>query len=618
MHVSLATWLESAAGDDVRGLLESLQHRQSAGTSTTDLALRLAGAPNRHLLGRTGLERLMEIADSCNASDPSCRPLQRAVAGLADELGAHEQALMRWTTLARIDEVSAAGPAAGPAWLAASRAAVELGRKEEAWGLLERARTSGPSSPSFGVELETQRSAILRSLERRAEAARDAADQAVREARSLVSAAGGITRMSDEERHAFLMALLASSDAALMVDDPDAMLASADELTIVAEGVDDRIRVQAMVSGALALRIGGRNADAERRLALAWDEAHRLVLPQAILEAGSIRGTVLLALGRIEDASAISGECLALGVRFGGFRPARAFSFILPNLIELSTGDWRAAAAGLEAAAADEPNPHYRLHARLSRAAAVARLDPRRGASDVVLDVRRALRDAVQSGCVRCRGEVLTRGSEALARVGRVTRAGHLARTARALPRAGVNRAMRLWGLRASALLAVAGDDPDASRLLEEAIVEAEEQGLILEALWGRLDKAAYLVTRDRELAAELLRRAGGDAEAMGARTESRAAEQLLRSLGVRTWRRAPSRGRTSGLGGLTDRELEVARLAASGASNPEIAATLFLSRKTVERHVSNALARLGLRNRVELAALVRGEDKGHGGDPED
>jgi DNA-binding NarL/FixJ family response regulator len=56
----------------------------------------------------------------------------------------------------------------------------------------------------------------------------------------------------------------------------------------------------------------------------------------------------------------------------------------------------------------------------------------------------------------------------------------------------------------------------------------------------------------------------------------------------------------------LTTRELEVAHLVADGASNPEIAAQLFLSRKTVERHVSNALAKVGARNRTELAQRVR------------
>ena len=56
----------------------------------------------------------------------------------------------------------------------------------------------------------------------------------------------------------------------------------------------------------------------------------------------------------------------------------------------------------------------------------------------------------------------------------------------------------------------------------------------------------------------------------------------------------------------LTARELEVARLVIEGASNPEIAAQLFLSRKTVERHVSNALAKVGARNRTELARHLR------------
>jgi DNA-binding NarL/FixJ family response regulator len=45
--------------------------------------------------------------------------------------------------------------------------------------------------------------------------------------------------------------------------------------------------------------------------------------------------------------------------------------------------------------------------------------------------------------------------------------------------------------------------------------------------------------------------------------------------------------------------------LVAAGNSNPEIANTLFLSRKTIERHVSNVLARTGARNRTDLARMV-------------
>ena len=56
---------------------------------------------------------------------------------------------------------------------------------------------------------------------------------------------------------------------------------------------------------------------------------------------------------------------------------------------------------------------------------------------------------------------------------------------------------------------------------------------------------------------------------------------------------------------GLSDREREIANLIAGGASNPDIARTLFLSRKTVERHVSNILGKLEVKNRAQLAARI-------------
>jgi DNA-binding NarL/FixJ family response regulator len=56
---------------------------------------------------------------------------------------------------------------------------------------------------------------------------------------------------------------------------------------------------------------------------------------------------------------------------------------------------------------------------------------------------------------------------------------------------------------------------------------------------------------------------------------------------------------------GLTERESEVVVLAAEGLSNREIAAALFLSPHTVKGYVSQALRKLGLRNRVEAAVFV-------------
>jgi len=56
---------------------------------------------------------------------------------------------------------------------------------------------------------------------------------------------------------------------------------------------------------------------------------------------------------------------------------------------------------------------------------------------------------------------------------------------------------------------------------------------------------------------------------------------------------------------GLSPRELEVIRLVAAGKTNQTIATELFLSEKTVERHVSNILAKLGVGSRTAAAAYA-------------
>jgi DNA-binding NarL/FixJ family response regulator len=56
---------------------------------------------------------------------------------------------------------------------------------------------------------------------------------------------------------------------------------------------------------------------------------------------------------------------------------------------------------------------------------------------------------------------------------------------------------------------------------------------------------------------------------------------------------------------GLTERELDVLRLLAAGASNREIGDSLFISHKTVSVHVSRILAKLDARTRVEAAGAA-------------
>jgi DNA-binding NarL/FixJ family response regulator len=57
--------------------------------------------------------------------------------------------------------------------------------------------------------------------------------------------------------------------------------------------------------------------------------------------------------------------------------------------------------------------------------------------------------------------------------------------------------------------------------------------------------------------------------------------------------------------GGLSEREREVVRLIAAGLSNAEIAAQLYLSEATIKSHITRVLARLGLRDRVQIAVYA-------------
>jgi DNA-binding NarL/FixJ family response regulator len=148
------------------------------------------------------------------------------------------------------------------------------------------------------------------------------------------------------------------------------------------------------------------------------------------------------------------------------------------------------------------------------------------------------------------------------------------------------------------------GDVRPALPLFEQARVEAERIGASLEALWVQIDLGEALASINRELAIATLQAAAAAADALGSGSARQRAEAALRTLGVRTWKRTADM-RDVPLSVLSAREREVLRLVTEGASNPEIASAIFLSRKTVERHVSNILLKMGARNRTELAGTL-------------
>ena len=81
-----------------------------------------------------------------------------------------------------------------------------------------------------------------------------------------------------------------------------------------------------------------------------------------------------------------------------------------------------------------------------------------------------------------------------------------------------------------------------------------------------------------------------------------------LRALGTPA---APARGGPdTPVARLTAQQLLVARMAAEGATNREIAARLALSPRTIDHHLRGVFTRLGIRSRVELVRLVAQSDE--------
>ncbi|MCX5609066.1 helix-turn-helix transcriptional regulator [Streptomyces sp. NBC_01546] len=107
------------------------------------------------------------------------------------------------------------------------------------------------------------------------------------------------------------------------------------------------------------------------------------------------------------------------------------------------------------------------------------------------------------------------------------------------------------------------------------------------------------------------LTRAVAAYEDLGARWDVARADARLRSLGVRRGSRSARRRPANGWEALTPAELKVALLVAQGRSNPEIASALFLSRRTVQTHVSHILAKLQVRSRAAVAAQAAARASG-------
>jgi DNA-binding NarL/FixJ family response regulator len=319
-------------------------------------------------------------------------------------------------------------------------------------------------------------------------------------------------------------------------------------------------------------------------------------------------GGLLRQRGKLNEA----GELLDGGIeaaRLLGNTHALAWNLLSRSEAALRSGDVGLALATAQEAvdlsqAAD--SSFHSAEAAADLAAALLETGQPKPAIDLLLNSAGGEELVLIGGSPRARYlEVLTRCWLALSRHAEAKRsadAAHAWAAAVQLPMAAA------WADRAAA--AVALDTGDAARAARQALASAaaaDEAGAPIETALSRtLAGVAFAETGEHDRAIAELQRAARGFEECGALRHRDAAERELGKLGHRVHRRTrPGKIGAAGIESLTERELQVARLVVDRKTNPEIAAELFLSLKTVQTHLRNIFRKMDVASRVELARAV-------------
>jgi DNA-binding CsgD family transcriptional regulator len=186
----------------------------------------------------------------------------------------------------------------------------------------------------------------------------------------------------------------------------------------------------------------------------------------------------------------------------------------------------------------------------------------------------------------------LAAGDTGLARAAAEAASQEAQREPLAWKRAAADHCRGLVDQDVEAVLAAAGYAKAARRPLDYA--QAMENAAVMAAAEGQAALA-------RERAAGAVRHYAR----LGARWDISRANARLQAHGIRRTNRIYPVRPDTGWDALTPTEVKVAHLAGQGMSNPDIAAELFLSRNTVQTHVSRILAKLEARSRTEITDLA-------------
>ena len=144
--------------------------------------------------------------------------------------------------------------------------------------------------------------------------------------------------------------------------------------------------------------------------------------------------------------------------------------------------------------------------------------------------------------------------------------------------------------------------DHDAARLLAAAERYGDAGRPLLSAKALEAAAGEFVCADDRDQARAAFTRAVEIYTSLGAAADVARLQARFRAHGIRRGPHAKHRRARSGWDSLTPTETKIAALVEGGLSNPEIAAKLFLSRRTVATHVSHILKKLDVHSRIDIA----------------
>ena len=348
----------------------------------------------------------------------------------------------------------------------------------------------------------------------------------------------------------------------------------------------------------LALMLAEDLQGAEIALTAAVEDARTRGSVLGFATASFVRSTAIVRRGRLGDAAADARQAIAAERRGWRLAVPAARAVLAECLLE--SGDLDAAERELAAAAG--------------------------GVSDIEADS--GSDDAARIGLLNSRGNLRLRRGDAEGALADFRACGdQLARIGARSP------AIVPWRSNAARALGAIGDVSEARRLVEEELAIAEVSGApgpighafrvlgglspgnaaleSLEQAVGHLEESQAALERARGLVdyGAALRRSGRrqaarDPLRRGLDLAQRCDAQVLATRALAEVRLTGARPRRSALDGpdaLTEREREVAALAAKGLSNREIAKTLVVTVKTVEWHLRHAFRKLGIDSRAKL-----------------